>query len=394
LTNLKKPISDLIAAALRAVDPAEAIRTHLRRDGDVLYVDDAGRDLAQFDEVVLLAVGKASVPMAMAAREFVGDKLRRGVCVTKYAHAPAGVTSASMAPITLVESAHPVPDENSLRAGELVSAAISTCTQRSLVIACISGGASALMIAPYPGIQLATMQAINDTLLRSGADIREMNIVRSRLDRLKGGGLARMAAPGTVIGLILSDVVGDPVDIIASGLTNDPRAHNILIANNTQACEAVARQARSLGYATRIVTTEMRGEAGMRAREIAAAISAERQRTCLIYGGETTVTLRGDGKGGRSQELALSAAIELQRRGADDTLLIAFGTDGTDGPTDAAGAVATADTTARASALGLNAADYLARNDSYHFFQALGDLIITGPTGTNVADMVIALRDV
>ncbi len=311
-----------------------------------------------------------------------------------------------------------MPDENSLRAGELVCETLSRCTERTLVVACISGGASALLIAPQPGISLAALRAINDALLRSGADIREMNAVRSRLDRLKGGGLARLAAPGQIAGLILSDVVGDPLDVIASGLTNDPRSHNVLVANNAQACEAAADAARGAGYETTIVTTTFSGEARERGREIALAVSASprphpqpqpqprplpsfgyaedlslaERGLCLIYGGETTVTVRGSGKGGRNQELALAAAIELGK-GRPYAVIAAVGTDGTDGPTDAAGAVAYPDTLDRSLRLGLDAEDHLRRNDSYAFFAALGDLVMTGPTGTNVADIVIALQN-
>lgn len=394
----------MIGAALDAVDPARAVHRHMHRAGNWLIVDGLSYALNAFDEVILIAIGKAAVPMALASAERIGDRLGRGVVVTKYGHAATMATAGQnilkhVKHVTVLESAHPVPDENSAHAGELVVAAIAGCTERSLVVACISGGASALMVAPHPGIRLSTLQVINDALLKSGADIREMNIVRSRLDRLKGGGLARLSAPGQVLGLILSDVIGDPLDVIASGLTNDPRARNVLVGNNTQACDAAADAARKLGYEARVVTTELRGEARERGREIARAISAAQPRTCLIYGGETTVTIQGNGKGGRNQELALAAALELDKLGKLDkltacpTCVAAFGTDGTDGPTDAAGALATPDTVAHAAALGLHAEEFLARNDSYHFFQALGDLITTGPTGTNVADVVIAFRD-
>ncbi len=327
---------------------------------------------------------------------------------------------------SLIEAGHPIPDENSLRGGEAVCAALAKCTERTLVIACVSGGASAVLVAPHEGISLGTMRAINDALLRSGADIREMNAVRSRLDRLKAGGLVRMAQPATVVGLILSDVVGDPLDVIASGLTHEPRAHNVLVGNNTQSCNAVADAARDLGLVPHVMTTELRGEARERGAEIArelvgfyspnpdvedkvsATSSVSRLSSpsappplCLIYGGETTVTIRGEGKGGRNQELALAAALALSPlpsgerlgEGANNRIfaIAALGTDGTDGPTDAAGAIAFADTAQRARDLGLDAEDFLARNDSYHFFEALGDLILTGPTGTNVADVVISL---
>jgi hydroxypyruvate reductase len=227
-----------------------------------------------------------------------------------------------------------------------------------------------------------------------------MNAVRSRLDRLKGGGLARLAAPARVIGLILSDVVGDPLEVIASGLTNDPRAQNVLVGNNTQACEAAAEAARGLGYHARIVTTQLRGEARERGADIAREIVSHPPAppgngVCLVYGGETTVTLRGDGRGGRNQELALAAAIALAALDPHDqtgALVASVGTDGTDGPTDAAGAVASPGTLQRARVLGLDAGDFLARNDSYRYFAPLGDLVMTGPTGTNVADVVVAMR--
>jgi hydroxypyruvate reductase len=395
----------VLAAALRAADPAEAVRRHASRSGRRLRIDGQDWDLEACDEVVLIAVGKASVPMAAAALDLAGDRVRRGAVVTKHGHLGDPPPAFAGRGLAVIEAGHPVPDERSLEAGQAVCGLLSGCTERTLVLACISGGASALLAAPQPGISLGTLRAINDALLRSGADIREMNAVRSRLDRLKGGGLARLAAPAQVVALILSDVVGDPLEVIASGLTHDPRARNVLVGNNTQACEAAAAAARALGVDARIVTTELRGEARERgaeiARDLARAIAspqagaASGQGACLVYGGETTVTLRGDGKGGRNQELALAAAIELAaldpRRRAG-MVVASVGTDGTDGPTDAAGAVAYADTLERARALGLEAGEFLARNDSYRFFEALGDLVMTGPTGTNVADVVVALH--
>jgi hydroxypyruvate reductase len=413
MTDLRRTLDKLIAAALKAADPAEAIRRHVRRDGDVLYVAGRRYDLAQFDDVRLIAAGKASVPMANEVARLLGDRLSRAVVVTKYGHAAERGSSppppCSSAPLLVIEAGHPIPDENSLRGGEAVCEALQGCAERTLVITCVSGGASALLVAPQAGISLSTMRTINDALLRSGADIHEMNAVRSRLDRLKAGGLVRLAQPGQVIGLILSDVIGDPLDVIASGLTNDPHAHNVLVGNNTQACNAVADAARDLGLVPHVITTELRGEARLRGEEIARAlIGAEALggwgedgsprasaplRLCQIYGGETTVTIQGEGKGGRNQELALAAALRLSPlpQGERGMAIAALGTDGTDGPTDAAGAIAYADTVRRAQALGLHAQAYLDRNDSYHFFQQLGDLIMTGPTGTNVADVVIAL---
>ena len=310
-----------------------------------------------------------------------------GVVVTKHG---AGDGPAGALPV--IEAGHPIPDAGSLRAGEAVCDALRACTPATLVIVCVSGGASALLAAPEPGISLRALMGVNDGLLRSGADIREINAVRRRIDRLKGGGLAALAQPARVIGLILSDVIGDPLEVIGSGLTVAPAlasVRNILVGNNTQACAAAAAAAESLGYHTRIVTTELQGEAREAGARITSEIAQAPPGACLIYGGEPTVTLRGNGKGGRNQELALAAAFSLPA----GCIIAALGTDGTDGPTDAAGAVANASTMARAQALGLDAAACLARNDSYNFFQPLGDLILTGPTGTNVADVVIALRE-
>ncbi|MBU6358676.1 MAG: DUF4147 domain-containing protein [Chloroflexota bacterium] len=389
----------LINAALHAVAPDTAISRHLRYIDGVLWVGERSYDVIG-KKLRLIAIGKASVPMAMAVLDLLGDHIQCGVIVTKYAHVTASAQAkiAQYHPkIRLIESAHPVPDENSLRAGIAVCAALENCSADTLVITCVSGGASALQVAPHEGISLKTMRAINDALLRSGADITEMNAVRSRLDRLKAGGLVRMAQPGQVVGLILSDVIGDPLAVIASGLTNDPLAYNVLVGNNAQACAAAASAVQKLGYKTQIVTTNMVGEARERGCEIVNEMLlcvTQLGRQCLIFGGETTVTIRGNGKGGRNQELALAAAIELAAHTPKRPItIISFGTDGTDGPTNAAGAIVTQHTLARSQKLGLNAQQMLAQNDSYHFFQPLGDLIITGPTGTNTADIVIALLD-
>jgi len=393
-------LNALIQATLRAADPVESIRRHLRREGSVLWVSDRAYDLRDWDDVRLIAVGKAAVPMAQATIGLLADRLTRVVVVTKYGHSAGAEWPRLNASFTLNEAGHPLPDAQSQAAGEAVCAALDGASARTLVVVCVSGGASALVIAPYAGISLAAVRAVNEALLRSGLDIREMNAVRARLDRLKGGGLVRLAQPAHVLGLILSDVVGDPLDVIASGLTNDPRAHNVLVGNNAQACRAAAEAAAKLGFAARVVTTALVGEARDCGRRIAGELAEVRDApACLIYGGETTVTVRGGGKGGRNQELALAAAIawdELraagQLAGSDCLALAALGSDGSDGPTDAAGAFAFDDTAQRAKALHLDPHDHLARNDSYLFFERLGDLIRTGPTGTNVADVIIALR--
>ncbi len=411
-------VESLISAALAAVNPYAAIVRYLRREGDELTIADRCYNLADWD-VCCVAVGKAAVPMALAVAEILGEDLWRGLVVTKYAHLREARFSRCW---ETIESGHPIPDDLSLHAGDRVESLLGNCTERTLILACISGGASAVVIAPQNGdklqqllltpatqplirhalnlntidpqssIPLATLQQINSALLDSGLTIAQMNAVRSKLDRLKAGGLVAQAAPGQVLGLILSDVVGDSIATIGSGLTNHPQATNILVGNNRQACEAAAITARSLGYDPHIVTTELTGEASLQGREIAIEIATRSPKTILIYGGETTVTLSAPhGRGGRNQELALAAAIELDLHHTP-AIVVTLATDGTDGPTDAAGATVNELTIDRARALGLDAGAYLQRHDSYSFFQQLGDLRQIGATGTNVADITIAIR--
>ena len=414
-------IDELITAAIAAANPDIAIRRYLHRDGDILKIEDRQYDLSSGD-VRCLAVGKASVPMAQAVADLLGDKIRVGLVVTKHEH----LGEAKFPPgWVAMETGHPHPDDRSLAAGDRIWNFLADCTPDTLIIACISGGASALVAAPRSWsaleelllngdrsamiqaaltaqnidisqgeqISLAALQAINTALLSSGLPIEEINLVRAKLDRLKAGGLVTRAQPGQVIGLILSDVIGDPVAFIASGLTNHPQAHNTLVGNNRQSCLAVAETAKNLGYDVEIVTTELAGEAAERGREIARAIVGRSPKTVLIYGGETTVTFESDcaGKGGRNQELALAAAIELSTQTVP-AWVVTLATDGTDGPTDAAGATVNEQTIARSILLGLDGKLALDRHDSYPFFQQLGDLHLIGATGTNVADIAIAIR--
>ncbi len=424
-------IADSIAAALDAANPYRAVCRYLQRDGDILIVEDRRYDLTCGD-LRCLAVGKGAVPMAQAVADLLGDWISTALVVTKSNH--LGNASFPVGWETL-EAGHPQPDGHSLAAGDLLWNLLGDCNENTLVIACISGGASALVAAPQPWsslqqlltpatspislqtraiiqtalhsqgidmpssppsqdlISLAALQAINTGLLNSGLDIVQINTVRSQLDRLKGGGLVSRAQPGQVIGLILSDVIGDPIASIASGLTNHPNAHNTLVGNNRQSCLAVARTAENLGYAADIITTELAGEAQVKGREIAREIVARSPKTVLIYGGETTVTLPPDcqGKGGRNQELALAAAIELSNQNTA-AWIVTLATDGTDGPSDAAGATVNERTIARAIELGLDPQSALDRHDSYPFFQKLGNLRQIGATGTNVADITIAIR--
>jgi glycerate 2-kinase len=429
---MKALIDRLIASALAAVNPFNAIQNHLRLDGDNLVIDDRVINLTNKD-IRCVAVGKASVPMARSIHALLGSRISQGLVITKYDHLKDVKFPANW---ETIESAHPVPDDLSLHAGDRVWELLADCTDRTLVLACISGGASALVVAPRDwnalsellaspptaaisqetqqliraalssqsidlttinpaqNISLPALQAIGKALLGSGLSIEKINAVRSRIDRLKGGGLVDRVGAGKVIGLILSDVIDDPIESIASGLTDRPNADNIFVGNNRQACEAIEQSIDNEGeYTAKIVMTNLQGEARVRGVEIARRIMAEPSKTALIYGGETTVSLPENctGKGGRNTELGLAAAIELAKHGVP-AWVITLATDGTDGPTDAAGATVNEQTIDRALALGLDAKMALDRHDSYPFFQKLEDLHLIGATGTNVADLTIAIR--
>lgn len=447
-------ITRILAAALGAVEPAAAVRRFLRRDGDVLRAGEHVFDLAAYDRVFLVGAGKAGAPMARAAAEALGDRLAGGVVIVKEGHTEetsrqgdkehdeiASSLLVSVSPHLLVlEAGHPVPDERGVAGARRVAELLAGTTERDMVIALISGGGSALLTLPAPGIGLADIQALTAALLRCGAGIDAINTLRKHLDQVKGGGLARMAHPATLVTLVLSDVVGNPLDVIASGPTvpdpstfadayavlerygivaavppsivaylrrgmvgvvpetlkpGDPhfdRVTNLIVGSNTQAALAAIAAARAEGFATLLLTTYLQGEArevgrvlAAVGRELAATGRPLPRPACVVAGGETTVTLRGTGTGGRNQELALAAVADLA--GLAGVALIALATDGGDGPTDAAGAVVTGATLERALRLGLDPAEHLARDDAYPFFAALGDLLRPGPTQTNVNDL-------
>jgi glycerate 2-kinase len=429
---MKTFIDRLITAALAAVDPYDAIQHHLRLDDKNLLIGDRIINLTDRD-IRCVAVGKAAVPMARSIHALMGDLIYQGLVITKYDHLKDVKFSANW---ETIESAHPVPDDLSLAAGDRVWELLADCTDRTLVLACISGGASSLVVAPRDwnalkllltspptaaisletqqliraalssqsidlttanpsqNISLPALQSIGKALLGSGLSIDKINAVRSRIDRLKGGGLVKRVGAGKVIGLILSDVIDDPIESIASGLTNHPDAQNIFVGNNRQACEAIKQTIdKDREYTAEIVMTNLQGEARVRGSEIARRIITTPSRTVLIYGGETTVSLPENcaGKGGRNTELGLAAAIELAEHGVP-AWVITLATDGTDGPTDAAGATVNEQTIDRSLALGLDAKLALDRHDSYQFFQQLDDLHLIGATGTNVADITIAIR--
>jgi hydroxypyruvate reductase len=443
----------VLAAAIQAVDPYTAVRRALSRTGELLQLGDHSYDLARIDRVLVVGAGKAGAPMARAVEDVLGERLTAGQLNVKRGH----VEPTRL--VQLHEAGHPIPDNDGLEGTARIVALVESAGARDLVLCLISGGGSALLQLPAEGISLADTQQVTDLLLRAGATINELNAVRKHLSRVTGGQLARLARPARVASLLLSDVVGNPPDVIASGptapdhstfadavailerfdlwpevgasgagatslvgerhsslpisvvarleagrrgqLPETPKAddplfqsvQNVVVASNELAALAALAEAERRGFRALLLSTFVEGEArevgrvvaGL-AREVAAAGRPLPRPCCLVLGGETTVTVHGQGLGGRNQELALSAAPKLD--GVQDVLVVGLATDGNDGPTDAAGAVADGTTMARARALALDPYDYLARNDSYHFFEPLGDLLLTGPTNTNVNDLV------
>ncbi len=435
-------ILPILDAALDAVDPFLAVSraVHWRADG--LQVGERFYRWKDYRRVFLLAFGKAATPMAQAVAHGLGPRLEQGLVITKYGHGPSGASEFQN--IEIIEAGHPIPDAMGVAATQRAVDMLRNLTAQDLLITLISGGGSALLTLPAQGITLNDLQQTTDLLLASGATIHEINTLRKHLSQIKGGQLARLAYPATVISLILSDVVGSPLDVIASGPTvpdpttwkdawkivekynlidrlpksvsqylkaglqglipdtpkpGDPvfeKVQSYIVGDNAIAAEAALQTAISHGFQALILTTFLQGEAREVAqmlvslgREVVAHHRPLPPPACLILGGETTVTLRGQGKGGRNQELALAAAISLaQIPEGDKMIILSLATDGTDGPTDAAGGFADATTVARGRALGLDAETYLSHNDSYHYLQAVGHALITGPTRTNVNDLM------
>ncbi len=358
--------------------------------------------------------------MASAVERLLGRRITSGLVAV-----PDGVT-ARVRRIRLQAARHPLPDQRGVDGARQIAAIAQQAGERDLVICVISGGASALLPAPVPGLTLEQKQTITRTLINGGATIHELNTVRKHLSGIKGGQLAALAHPARVIALILSDVIGDDLDVIGSGPTVADRStvadaqavlqkygvpdagvfretpkstrgvQNLIVGSNTLAIDAAAAKAKELGYKPLVLSTFIEGEtrdvAAMHAaiaKEILAHDRPARRPVCVLSGGETTCTVRGSGIGGRNQEFVLAAAIALQ--GAQGVTILSGGTDGIDGPTDAAGAIADGETVAKAAAAGLDARTFLADNDSYRFFEPLNALLKTGPTGTNVMDVRLLL---
>jgi len=425
-------------AGLQAVAPGPAIKHFCQLDGDLLTVDNQKYDLNQFEKIFVLGAGKAGASMAKAIEEILGNRISAGIITVKYDHLE------ELERVKIQEAGHPVPDRNGLDGARAIHQLASSADEKTLVICLISGGGSALMVLPAEGITLEDKQETTRILLASGAAIQEINTVRKHLSAIKGGGLARAAYPATLITLILSDVVGDNLDSIASGpcvpdhgtfadcktiftrysiedkipagvlsridagiagaAAGTPKAgepffektQSVIVGNNFKALLKAKEKADQLGYNSLLLSSMIEGET----RDVAAnhiAIAREiqlhgyplQQPACILSGGETTVRIKGAGKGGRNQEFVLAAALKL--RGMKNVVVLSGGTDGTDGPTDAAGAFADETTLQRAEKIDFKPQEYLDNNDSYHFFEALGDLFKTGPTNTNVMDLRIIL---
>ena len=443
LDQLKKMVIEIFLRAVSAVDPSKRLREMITVEQDTLRVkiDEHSEDLFHlkaFKNIFLIGTGKASASMARTMEDLLTDRISSGVITTKLGH------RLPLKRTELIEAGHPIPDRNGLEGAHRIQSLLKHSGPEDLVLVVLSGGGSALLPLPAEGISLEEKQEVTQLLLDCGADIMEINTVRKHISQIKGGWLARWAYPSTVLAFILSDVVGDPLDVIGSGPTvPDPstfedaweilrkyslirevapaiqkhlqlgregrvqetpkpgesafeKVHNILMGSNILALRAAQQEASSHGFHTLILSSSIVGET----REVArfhAAIAKEVMTSgnpipkpaCIISGGETTVTIRGRGRGGRNQEFALAGALEIQ--GLETVVLLSGGTDGTDGPTDAAGAVADHTTVKRALAMGLHPKAHLEGNDAYPFFEKLGDLLITGPTQTNVMDVRVLL---
>ena len=442
---MKTMARTIFSKAVSSVDPARRMKDMIRIEKDRLLIkteEDSEKvfHLDAFKKIFLIGTGKASASMAQAIEKIFGDRITKGVIAAKYGHVlPLQRTE-------IIEAGHPIPDQKGFGGAKKIQSLLKESGPGDLVIFLLSGGGSALLPLPAEGITLEEKQQVTQFLLDCGADIKEINTIRKHISQIKGGWLTRWAFPSTVIGLILSDVVGDPLDVIGSGPTvadistfeeawdiltkydlierippsirnhllrgkegkveetpkpgekTFEKVHNYLIGSNLLALRAAEKEASSLGLNTLILSSSIVGDTREAAR-FHAAIAKEVISTgnpiprpaCIISGGETTVTVKGHGLGGRNQEFALAGALEIS--GLEKVVLLSGGTDGTDGPTDASGALADHTTVSRARAAGLDPKAHLENNDAYPFFQRLGDLLITGPTHTNVMDVRILLVD-
>ncbi len=443
VTIIRSHAVEIFKESIRAVDPYNAVKRFVRLEGDRLNVGSEGSPvmempLSDYDRVFLVGGGKATAPMAKAVEEMLGKRIFQGQINVKYGF------GAHLNYTRITEAGHPLPDANGVEGTRAMLNLLNSAGEKDLVFSLISGGGSALLVHPAGDITLEAIQELTRMLLACGASIDEINCLRKHVSAVKGGQMARAAYPATTINLMLSDVVGDSMDVIASGpfvpdrstfedawriiekydLQNAPsviraylqegregrvqetpktgekifeRVHNVVVGSNILALRAAEKKARDLGYTPLILSSMIEGETREVAR-VLMAVAKEVLKTgtpvappaCIISGGETTVTIKGRGLGGRNQEFCLAAALEMEGLPAPVAVL-SGGTDGDDGPTKAAGAVVDPHTVERGRALGLEAFAYLTDNDSYHFFEKTGDLVVTGPTGTNVMDVRLVL---
>jgi len=438
LETLRKDASEIFYAGIDAVEPMAAVRRFCRREKNYLVTGGVKYNLDKLHDIFIIGAGKAGAPMASAIEDILGERITEGIVNVKYGHV------ADLKHVKLIEAGHPVPDKNG-RAGALAILNLAKRAKKDdLVICLVSGGGSALLPLPAPGLVLKDKQNTIKKLISCGATIHEINAIRKHTSLLKGGMLAKAVFPANLVTLILSDVVGDDLDVIASGPTvydsstykdclriiakydiedklpakvvkhiNDgaegkipetpkagdtvfERTTNFVIGSNIEAVKSAKQKAESLKYNTLVLSSMIEGST-KDAAHFHCAIAKEIVKTgipvsrpaCIISGGETTVKVTGKGLGGRNQEFALASAIGIAD--LENVVVLSGGTDGTDGPTDAAGAFADSGTLKRAYGLGMDPFRFLADNDSYNFFKRLGDLFITGPTNTNVMDLRIIL---
>ncbi len=445
LDEMKRMAKAIFLKALSAVDPSKILKDRIRIERDRLLIKTEGEservfELSGVNKIYLVGTGKASNSMAQAVEEIFGDRITRGLITTKYGH------QLPLKKTEMIEAGHPLPDRKGYEGAKKIQRLLKESGPDDLVVFLLSGGGSALLPYPADHIDLKEKQEVTQLLLDCGADISEINTIRKHISRIKGGWLAKWAYPSTVVGFILSDVVGDQLDVIGSGPTvPDPstfeeaweilkkydllnevapsirkylqsgkegkmeetpkpqdiafeRVYNNLIGSNILALQAAEKEAASLGFKTIILSSSIEGETREAARfhtaiakEVVSTGNPIPKPACILSGGETTVTIKGKGLGGRNQEFALAGALQID--GIEKVVLVSGGTDGTDGPTDAAGAVADHTTVDRGKSMGLDPKIFLDNNNAYPFFEKLGDLLITGPTYTNVMDVRVLLVD-
>jgi hydroxypyruvate reductase len=442
LSSLRGECKEIFDSALKAADPYVSVLSHisLHKDALIISVSEGERlvvPLTDFTRVIVVGAGKATAPMAEAIESLLNERISEGIIVVKDGHL------GKLSRITQIEASHPLPDKRCMQAASGIHDLLQSAGETDLIISLISGGGSSLLALP-DDIPLEDKISVTKALLSCGASIGEINCIRKHLSRVKGGLLAKAAFPARVINCLISDVVGDDISSIASGpfvpdsstffdafailkkyelvdtvpktvikrisagtqgdIPETPKPGDRMFANvttailasNIQSLISAKQCAEKFGYHTTILSSMIEGDTseaalfhGRIAREIHQSGNPLPRPACVISGGETTVRIKGKGMGGRNMEFALRAAMEIS--GIPDMLIASFGTDGTDGPTDAAGAFADGTTIERAKKLGLAAESFLENNDSYHFFEALGDLVKTGPTKTNVMDFRMIL---